>query len=150
MKKGYMLFIAIGILTILAGAFFLMKDSYLFPWEKDWKKVSYGFEGYKDKDSSVSVLDYGYRFVSIEEGPNGKFLAWSWQMTFRNLSKKDFKIDITFELTDSTRAVLASNEGQGQSWFDLPAGKTRTFSDVVESPLYAKQASRATWKYWIY
>jgi len=52
MKKEYK-FIAVGILALLAVTFFLMKDSYLFPWEKDWKIVSCGLEGYKDQAPKV-------------------------------------------------------------------------------------------------
>jgi uncharacterized protein affecting Mg2+/Co2+ transport len=154
MKKEYK-FIAIGAIVILAGAFFLMKDSFLFPWEKGWHNFSYGPEGTKSgvktkDDVPVSVLDCGYRFVSIQERPDGKKIVWSWKMTFKNLSKKDTaEINIVFKLTDSNEAVLAeSNKDYGGKDFFLRPGETETFSGIVESPIYAKQASSYTWRYW--
>lgn len=154
MKKEYK-FIAIGVLAILAGAFFLMKDSVLFPWEKGWQNFSYGPEGDKNKvedkyDVPVSVLDCGYRFLSIQERPNGKVIVWSWKMTFRNLSQKDTaKINVVFKLTDSSKAVLAESNSQfhGENFYLRPS-ETETFSGIVESPIYAKQASSYTWTYW--
>ena len=148
MKKEYK-FIAVGILALLAGAFFLMKDSYLFPWEKDWRGYSYGSEGYLLRENpAVSILDFGYRFLSIQEGPYGKSLVWSWKITYRNRSEKHLLIDISFTLKDSGGSTLASySPGYGKNRFHLYPGLTETISDIVESPIYAKQASGARWDY---
>ena len=86
--------------------------------------------------------------VVVDSFSDEKFLVWSWKMTYRNLSQKPLLVTIDFKLTDSNNSVLADNTVSNKRVFQLDPGETETFSDIVESPLYAKQASRATWKYW--
>jgi uncharacterized protein affecting Mg2+/Co2+ transport len=152
MKKEYK-FLAIGVIVILAGAFFLMKDSFLFPWEKEWR-TEYFRQEFKANGSNeipVAVLDWGYRFVSVESYPQRKEITWVWKITVQNLSKKDAgDVRVNFKLTDSNRVALAED---GETYlraksFYLRPNETATFSNIVRSPIYAKQAKGFTWAIW--